>query len=331
MNLEFPARQAIENCMQLKEEDRLCIITDIETRTIAEALKKAAEKVTEDITLFIMEDYGKRDPTGKDPITFPEEIRKVLERSTASIYAASSKKNELKTFRKPMINIVERNNIRHAHMPNIDERIMLSGMSSDYNKIKDISKKVYDLVSKASKIRVMTEKGTDFTVELGYRWIISDGDLSRKNWTNLPDGEVFTCVKNINGKAIIDGVLGDYFQKFGIIDKTPLELEFRDGNVTSIQTENDDILEELKTYIEQDENASRIGEFAIGTNIGLKKLIGNLLQDEKFPSVHIAIGHGYPEKTGVEWNSDAHLDCVIPETSIIVDGKKLMDRGKFLL
>ena len=83
--------------------------------------------------------------------------------------------------------------------------------------------------------------------------------------------------------------------------------------------------------MKQDKNASHIGEFAIGTNIGLKKIIGNLLQDEKFPGVHIAVGDSYPKETGSPFPSKAHLDMVILKTTIFVDDKKIMNKGKFAI
>ncbi|MFP4401239.1 MAG: aminopeptidase [Candidatus Woesearchaeota archaeon] len=330
-SIEFGARQAIVNCIDLKKYDKLCIITDENSKEIADVLFVEAENITSNISVFVMEDYGKRDSKGINPLRFPDEMKDAILSSTVSIYCAGSMKNELKSFRKPMLEAVEKNEkLRHAHMPGITEQIMKDGMASDYAKIQEMSQKIYDVVKDAKEVHVTTDKGTDFTVELGFKWIISDGDLTKKKWTNLPDGEVFTCVKNINGKAVINGVLGDYFTHFGILDKTPLTLTFEDGYVKMISCENKKLEEEVKKYSRQDENANRIGEFAIGTNLDLKKLIGNLLQDEKFPGVHIAIGHGYPEKTGSGWNSDAHLDCVIPDTTIVVDGKKIMEKGKFL-
>jgi leucyl aminopeptidase (aminopeptidase T) len=164
------------------------------------------------------------------------------------------------------------------------------------------------------------------------RWIISDGDIcnAAMRWSNLPDGEVFTCVENIEGKAVVDGCLGDYFRKYGLLDKTPLTLEINDGRVARIECANKNLLHDIQNYIKQDKNADRIGEFALGTNIGLKKLIGNLLQDEKFPGVHIAIGSGYPKDTGAKWDSKAHCDCVMRETTVFVDGRKIMEKGKYL-
>ena len=42
----------------------------------------------------------------------------------------------------------------------------------------------------------------------------------------------------------------------------------------------------FREYLQTDKESARAGEFAIGTNIGLTRLVGNLLQDEKFPGVH---------------------------------------------
>ena len=51
-------------------------------------------------------------------------------------------------------------------------------------------------------------------------------------------------------------------------------------------------------YTHTDENSDRVGEFAIGTNIELKDVIGQILQDEKYPGVHIAFGNPYGAHTG---------------------------------
>jgi aminopeptidase len=53
-----------------------------------------------------------------------------------------------------------------------------------------------------------------------------------------------------------------------------------------------------------------VGEFAIGTNIGVRDVIGNILQDEKIPGVHIAFGNPYGAHTGADWYSATHIDVV---------------------
>jgi leucyl aminopeptidase (aminopeptidase T) len=74
-----------------------------------------------------------------------------------------------------------------------------------------------------------------------------------------------------------------------------------------------------------------VGEFAIGTNIELKHVIGQILQDEKFPGIHIAFGNPYKEHTGADWYSSTHIDVVGLRFDIWVDGRKIMERGRFLI
>jgi len=71
--------------------------------------------------------------------------------------------------------------------------------------------------------------------------------------------------------------------------------------------------------------------FAIGTNIELTRLIGNILQDEKFPGIHIAFGNPYGVHTGADWHSSTHIDVVGTEFDIWVDDTQLMQRGTFLV
>jgi leucyl aminopeptidase (aminopeptidase T) len=277
-----------------------------------------------------MEDFGER------PVDFPQVIDDALKDADVSIYAAHGAEGELQTFRRYMIKAIEANTkLRHAHMIGITPQIMKDGMCSDYKEIQRISKLVYDKVSNAKKIKVVTERGCDFVAEFSpeLKWNISDGNIGPGQWHNLPDGEVFTSPVNVNGKVVIDGCLGDFFaDSFGSLEDTPIVIEVSDGRTIkeSLQCNNEKLQQEFSRYIfETDENSSRVGEFAIGTNTGLTELIYNLLQDEKFPGVHIAFGSPLPGKTGADWDSKAHVDGVIKNTSIYVDGELIMDKGQF--
>jgi len=325
-------RQAVENCLKVRKGDRAVIITDQETLDIGNALKTAVEKTAGPAQCFIMEDFGQR------PIAFPPTIADALKTATVSIYAAQGAKGELATFRQPMLKAIDANpKLRHAHMIGITPEIMKDGMCSDYKEIQRISKLVYERVRNAREIRVTTEKGCDFTGRFSpdLKWIVSDGDIRPQHWTNLPDGEVFTAPADVNGTVIIDGCLGDFFtERYGSLEHTPIRIEVKNGRAVreTLQCADERLRKEYDTYVfETDANSNRVGEFAIGTNTGLTKLIYNLLQDEKFPGIHIAFGSPYPSKTGATWDSKAHVDGVIKKTTIAVDGELLMDKGKFLL
>ena len=241
----------------------------------------------------------------------------------------------MQSFRKPMLEIIEKHELRHGHMPGFTEAMMSQGMSADYAQIQEISRKVHEIVSRAKEIRVTTKAGTDVTATFSPKrtWVVSDGNIKPGKWCNLPDGEVFTSPISATGKVVIDGCLGDFFtEKYGDIQSTPLSYELKDGWCVkgSVRCKNEKLKKEFEDYtFGKDVNSDRVGEFAIGTNINLTKLIGNLLQDEKFPGVHIALGDSYPDHTGADWTSKAHNDGVMRNPTIVVDGRVLMKDGKF--
>jgi leucyl aminopeptidase (aminopeptidase T) len=283
-----------------------------------------------------MENYGQRPDDGSNPLVFPGEIGEALSEADVSFYCAAGKKGELQSFRVPMLEAVEANaKLRHAHMPGIDEVLMTTGMSVDYAAVQDMCRKVHEIASVAPEITVSNPAGTRLTATFNpdWRWKISDGMIRAEDWSNLPDGEIFTCVKSIDrGVIVVDGILGDYFsQKYGLLEDTPVTLEIEDSRVARVSCDNEALAAEFREYMQQDENANRIGEFAIGTNIGLEKLVGNLLQDEKFPGIHVAVGHGYPEKTGSDWSSAAHCDAVLKNTTIVVGERTIMKDGTFTI
>jgi leucyl aminopeptidase (aminopeptidase T) len=99
--------------------------------------------------------------------------------------------------------------------------------------------------------------------------------------------------------------------------------------IDKIECENKELLSELKQYLKQDGNANRVGEFACGTNFFLKDFIGNLLQDEKFPGVHVAFGNPFPEHTGANWRSTGHVDGVMRRCSLKFDDILVVEDGLF--
>ena len=322
------AHNAINVCLRVKPEERVTLITDSETLEIAASLAAELDKVGSEYKVFILEDY-----TARPSKIMPPEILEHLAKSDVSIFAAQAQQGELQS-RVQMTAVVNRHHIRHAHMVNITPTIMMEGMRADFVKIDEISTRLIDITSKAKVIKAVSKAGTDITAEFSpeLKWIKTSGLISVSKWGNLPGGEIFTSPANVNGRFVVDGVVGDYLcRKYGDLINNPLIIDIKDSRITRMSCENEELLKEFTSYTMTDENSNRVGEFAIGTNIALKGVIGNILQDEKLPSLHMAFGHPYAEHTGADWSSSTHIDCVGTHFDIWADNIKVMEDGKFLI
>jgi len=322
------AFNAVNVCLRVQADEQVCVITDEATIEIAAAVVQALEKLGAPYHAWVLEELAER-PL-KD---LPGAILDDLETSQVSIFAVQAQTNELRS-RIQMTDVVNRRKIRHAHMVNINRQIMLEGMRADFARVDRLSQKVVEMVRKASKIRAKTAAGTDLTADLNpnYRWLKTSGIITPEKWGNLPGGEIFTTPGEVNGTFVIDGVVGDYLcAKFGNLQEHPLTVRMKENRLTEAHSENRELERDFWKYTHTDENSDRVGEFAIGTNIDLKEVIGQILQDEKYPGVHIAFGNPYGAHTGAQWDSTTHIDVVGRKFNIWVDDEQIMRDGKFLV
>ena len=322
------ARNAVQVCLRIQSDEKVTIITDEATKEIAASIVREIENVGSPYRVWILEDLAPR------PLTdLPPEVLEDLETTQVSIFAVQAQTNELRS-RMQMTGVINRRKIRHAHMVNINHQIMLEGMRADFLKVDRISAKVVETVRRAKQIRAKTAAGTDLIADLNpnYQWIKTSGIISPDKWGNLPGGEVFTTPGEVNGTFVIDGVVGDWLcAKFGSLRENPLTIRMKGNRLTEAHSVNRELEDNFWRYTHTDDNSDRVGEFAIGTNIELKDVIGQILQDEKFPGVHIAFGNPYGEHTGAKWYSATHIDVVGRNFDIWADNEQIMRHGRFLL
>lgn len=322
------ARSAVRTCLRIQSNEKVTLITDNYTREIAASIAAELEDVGSPYNAFVLEEIAER-----PLVEMPAVVLADMETSQVSIFAVQVQRNELKS-RMQMTDVVNRRKMRHAHMVNINRQIMLEGMRADFHAVDRISSKVLELVSKAKTIYAKTAAGTDLKANLNpeYRWLKTSGIISPDKWGNLPGGEVFTSPGEVNGTFVIDGVVGDYLcAKYGDLKNNPLTIKVVGNRVVEAHSENKELEQDFWNYTHTDENSDRVGEFAIGTNIEVKDVIGHILQDEKFPGIHIAFGNPYGEHTGAKWYSSTHIDVVGRKFDIWVDDQQIMEQGKFII
>lgn len=322
------AYAAVFTCLRIEPTEKVTLITDSETQPIAAAIAAQLMQNGCRWNAFVLEDLAPR-PL-KD---MPNDVLADMETSNVSIFAVKVQQNELHS-RMQMTDIVNRRRMRHAHMVNITPQIMREGMRADFHLVDRLSQKIVEKVRRASYIRATTAAGTDIRADLNpnYKWLKTSGIISPEKWGNLPGGEIFTTPGEVNGTFVVDGVVGDYLCfRYGLLESSPLTIEIKGNRIVSCESKNQQLRDDFWAYTHTDENSDRVGEFAIGTNLGVTHVIGNILQDEKFPGIHIAFGNPYGEHTGAPWTSTTHIDVVGLRFNIWVDDEQIMREGRFLV
>ena len=176
-----------------------------------------------------------------------------------------------------------------------------------------------DYMHGVGRVRIEAD-GTDLTLDVGGRtWINSDGRR------NMPSGEIFTGPHETSA----NGTLRCSFPVCrGGRSLRGIALEFRDGVVVAATAEEGE--EYLKTMLDLDSGARRLGELGIGLNAGIDRFTGSILFDEKIGgTVHLALGQSYPETGGTN-ESALHWDLIVDLRTrgrITADGRTVMENG----
>jgi aminopeptidase len=322
------ARNAVRTCLRIQPGEHVALITDRETTEIAASLAGEIREAGAMFQVCVMEDYGVR-----PMLDLPGEIREALERADVSIYAGQPKTGEL-AFRRAMTAVVDRRRIRHAHMVSISHQIMCESMRADFNAVDALSQRVWERAARSRRVTAKSAGGSDLVAAFDpeIRWLKTSGIISTQKWGNLPGGEVLTAPARVDGVYVADGVVGDYLcARYGDLRENPLSIRIEDSRIVDLACARQDLLDDFRAYTRTDENSDRVGEFAIGTNLAVDHVIGNILQDEKLPTLHLAFGHPYSEHTGAKWKSTTHIDVVGRQFDIWFDEEPVMADGRFLI
>lgn len=322
------ARNAVETCLSVRPGEHVALIADEASRSVAASIAAAIEDRHAKYTGLLLEDFGPRPMTEA-----PAAVLQALETADAGVMCMTPQPGELGA-RMAIVRVVERRQIRYAHMVGVTREIMKQGMRADYQMVDRLSDKLRERMLHAKTLTVKTEAGTSFAAHFdrGLDWVKTSGLISPRYWSNLPAGEVFTTPATVDGTFVCDATAGDHFNgKYGDLQNTPLVLKIEGARLTGVDCARKDPAEEFWQYCHTDENSDRVGELAFGTNLGLSEMIGILLQDEKFPGVHIAFGDPYGSQTHANWKSKTHVDVLTRNCDVWIDDDQVISKGHYQL
>jgi leucyl aminopeptidase (aminopeptidase T) len=322
------AKSAVFTCLRVKRGERVVLITDEQALGIGAALDAQFRAAGAEVDAFVLEDLAPR-PNPE----FPAVIADAMRRAQVSCFAASAQPGELKA-RIAMTAVANDRRLRHAHMVNITPRIMLEGMRADFAKVDALSRWVIERAVRTKVLTASTPAGTELraTFDPGIKWLKTSGIITEEKWSNLPGGEVLTAPARVDGVFVVDGVLGDWLApKYGDMTRNPLRVTIEDSRIAGVECARRDIVDDFLAYTSADPNGNRVGELALGTNLAVRDVIGQILQDEKIPGLHVAFGHPYSEHTGATWRASTHIDIVGRHFDVALDGVPIMRDSRYLV
>jgi len=311
MSLLKGARIAVRQCMNIKPNEKVLILTDKKMHnSIPLALYRESLEITDNVDIKIIK-TPKHD--GEEP---NKKIADLMKKYDVIFITTSKSLTHTKAVRNAS------KKVRIASMPNVTKfSFEKGGLTANYNKVDKLCKIMLRHVKKAKNARITSKNGTNLELKLGkHKWIDDSGICHKKGCgpINLPSGEVATAPDEgkANGILVIDKY-GEYGDNIKITVKNGYAIEIQGSP-------------ELKKEVNKlGKKARNIAELGIGTN-PKAKVIGNVLEDEKvFGTVHIALGNN--KFAGGRVNIPFHVDGIILKPTLQIGRKTIIKNGKWLI
>ncbi len=308
---------AVKDCLKVTKDEPFLVVTDTELKEIGEALAAAGESIEADSALMVIQPLSRN---GEEP---PEMVSAAMAAGKAVIIPTS----------KSLTHTAARRNAceagaRVATMPGITKDTMVRCLNADYYAIAERTKKITAILTEAKTAHITTELGTDITIPIdGIEAIASTGLVHNAGgFGNLPSGEAYLMPKEgaSSGVFIVDGSMAGIGDLTG---KTPITIKVEKGMATDITggPEAELLKEKLEAVGPMAFNTAELG---VGTN-DAAKIIGNILEDEKvMGTIHIALGNNM--SMGGTVDVPIHLDGIVKEPTVELDGKTIMEKGKLV-
>ena len=313
------AHRVIADYMGVKRGETVVIVVDTRTSpSIAEALAGATHTVGGEPVVVMMTPRMK---SGMEP---PEPITAAMVKAKVVIAAAS----------RSMYHIEAKNQAKLAgargvfNAPFEEDGWINGAMTADFLELRKLAERLRDRLARGRSAHVTSPAGTDVRMVIEGRkpvgWLTgicrNPGEVSA-----FPGGEVSLppLEGTTEGRVVIEHVMTD-IGRLG----TPITWIVEKGQ--AVRFEGGAEARALESHIEGVQNARNIAELGIGIN-PMSRLIGGITEvKKKLGTAHMALGDsaaGYGGKVV----SDVHLDGMILDVRIAVDGEVIVEHGKVLV
>src|SRR5713101_2291611 len=148
------ARNAVETCLGVQPGEQVTLIADEASRAVAASIAAALEDRHANYTGFLLEDFGPRPMRAA-----PNDVLQALETADVGVMCMTPQPGELGA-RMAIVRVVERRQIRYAHMVGVTPQIMQQGMRAGSLMVDGLSGKLGERMLLAVALVVNEEAGT---------------------------------------------------------------------------------------------------------------------------------------------------------------------------
>ena len=312
-DLDRAVQTVVRRCLNIQPDEDVVVVVDEPLQDLGEKLRTAAQQSGADAVLTVM---SPRATDGSEP---PAPVAEAL--AACDVFIAPASRSLSHTLARKR---ASEGGARGATMPHVTADMLARLMSIDFDRLRSRSHAIAELLDKGTEAHVTCPRGTDLRLDLrGRQGIADDGDLTERGaFGNLPCGEGFIAPAGGEGTMYARSIAA-----IGLTRGHPAKLTVENGHLTAATgPEGEQLLGILRAHGDAGTNLAELG---VGTN-DRATLTGNVLEDEKIlGSVHVAFGASIA--IGGTVSVPIHLDCVVTEATLEIDGTRVLDEGRFVL
>ncbi|HST68794.1 MAG TPA: aminopeptidase [Solirubrobacterales bacterium] len=313
--LDRAVRTVVRQCMGISPGEEVLVICNPVTEEIGALMRIEAQGEGADATLAVI---SERESHAAEP---PRAVAAAM--SAADVVLAPTIQSLSHTAARKAASDI---GVRIGSLPGVTEEMLGRLMNGDLEEIRRRGWGVITALNRAAEARITCPHGSDLRIGLeGRLGIVDAGELGNRGaFGNLPCGEGFIAPVEgtTEGTLVVDGSIAGV----GLLD-TPVSLTVREGHLLDASGEQGAQLMELLTA--HGEGGTNVAELGIGTNEEAT-LTGNILEDEKIlGTCHVAFGAS--AAIGGTVQVPVHLDCVVLEPTVEIDGETIVRDGDLLV
>jgi len=317
----------INTLLAIKPNENVLVIADRDENVeIASLLVAEAKSVGAQVALTIL---GPRKGLHHEPPKFVAESMKHADIVIGVIYSLLHTKARREA---------QAAGVRFAIMGGVrvgEGKEYLGNLSFDINDLHLIEKRgtqLAQMVTQAKTVKISSDLGTDLTMSLADRTGLAVLPICRdpKVFTILVDYSEVACAPvegTADGILVIDGTIVGLPELDRVVQE-PITLKIKQGRIEDISGGKD--ARDLETVLSNaDTNAKCVAELGIGTNHNIMKPRAVVRDKANLGTIHIAFGKN--DFIGGKQDSELHVDFMVTKPTLVLDGRLIIDKGKYVL